>query len=281
MTKPDFLALNERQKEAGDSIFANPRNSAAGSLRQKDPAITASRPLRLLRLCLGRDERDAGGHPVRHDQVVRALRLQDQSADEALPLGRGVARLSPRDRGAARQARLRHRRRRLQGRPARLAGAARLRVAHAALGDRAQIPGRAGDDRAARHRNPGRPHRRADAGRQARAGQRRRRRRAERHAAQRGRDQGHRRRRRAAARGPRHPHRRHRVDPARRRRHPAGGRCRARQARRKTRSPISFRRNARARCRPMWCARKPRRARRARAPAAPASSPARSRRSSI
>ncbi|MGQ0684516.1 NAD-dependent DNA ligase LigA [Bradyrhizobium sp.] len=45
MTKHAFLALNERQKAAGDTIFANPRNSAAGSLRQKDPTITASRPL--------------------------------------------------------------------------------------------------------------------------------------------------------------------------------------------------------------------------------------------
>ncbi len=45
MTKADFLKLNERQKEAGETIFANPRNSAAGSLRQKDPAVTASRPL--------------------------------------------------------------------------------------------------------------------------------------------------------------------------------------------------------------------------------------------
>jgi DNA ligase (NAD+) len=45
MTKPDFLKLNERQKEQGGQIFANPRNSAAGSLRQKDPAVTASRPL--------------------------------------------------------------------------------------------------------------------------------------------------------------------------------------------------------------------------------------------
>ncbi|WP_213287765.1 NAD-dependent DNA ligase LigA [Bradyrhizobium sp. sGM-13] len=45
MTKKAFLALNERQKAAGDTVFANPRNSAAGSLRQKDPSITASRPL--------------------------------------------------------------------------------------------------------------------------------------------------------------------------------------------------------------------------------------------
>ncbi|HZL41376.1 MAG TPA: NAD-dependent DNA ligase LigA [Pseudolabrys sp.] len=45
MTKSGFLALNKRQAEAGEQTFVNPRNSAAGSLRQKDPAITASRPL--------------------------------------------------------------------------------------------------------------------------------------------------------------------------------------------------------------------------------------------
>jgi DNA ligase (NAD+) len=45
MTKADFLKLNERQKQSGGQVFANPRNSAAGSLRQKDSAVTASRPL--------------------------------------------------------------------------------------------------------------------------------------------------------------------------------------------------------------------------------------------
>ena len=48
MSKDDFEALNERQEASGGKIFANPRNAAAGSLRQKDASITAARPLRFL-----------------------------------------------------------------------------------------------------------------------------------------------------------------------------------------------------------------------------------------
>jgi DNA ligase (NAD+) len=48
MSKADFADLNGRQEAVGGKIFANPRNAAAGSLRQKDPAVTAARPLRFL-----------------------------------------------------------------------------------------------------------------------------------------------------------------------------------------------------------------------------------------
>ncbi|CAN5650047.1 NAD-dependent DNA ligase LigA [soil metagenome] len=66
----DFADLNARLVEAGKDPFANPRNSAAGSLRQKDPRITASRPLRLV--CHGIGAR-AGFEPQRQSEAYAAL----------------------------------------------------------------------------------------------------------------------------------------------------------------------------------------------------------------
>jgi DNA ligase (NAD+) len=53
MTKADFLAMNEAQAKAGHKVFANPRNAAAGSLRQLDAKITAERPLSLFAYAMG------------------------------------------------------------------------------------------------------------------------------------------------------------------------------------------------------------------------------------
>ncbi len=67
-----FDALNKRQAEAGDRLFANPRNSAAGSLRQKDPKITASRELSIWCYQLG--EVEGGPEFTSHHETLDMLR---------------------------------------------------------------------------------------------------------------------------------------------------------------------------------------------------------------
>ncbi|WP_298815606.1 NAD-dependent DNA ligase LigA [Chloroflexus sp.] len=71
MRTADFEALNDRLAAAGEKIFANPRNAAAGSLRQKDPAITAARPLRFFAYGVGPVE---GVNLTSQWQTLRYLR---------------------------------------------------------------------------------------------------------------------------------------------------------------------------------------------------------------
>ena len=67
MTHEEFLALNKRQAAAEEPVYANPRNSAAGSLRQKDPSITASRNLKFF--AYGWGEMSVTPEPTQSDMV--------------------------------------------------------------------------------------------------------------------------------------------------------------------------------------------------------------------
>ncbi len=73
MSKADFAALNE--KLAGERVFANPRNAAAGSLRQKDPEVTRSRPLRFLAHGWGEASALPGQTQVEVMEAIRAFGL--------------------------------------------------------------------------------------------------------------------------------------------------------------------------------------------------------------
>ena len=74
MTKSGFEELNIRQEEQGEKLFANPRNAAAGSLRQLDPMLTARRPLQFLAHGIGIVE--GAALPASHFEILQTLKTR-------------------------------------------------------------------------------------------------------------------------------------------------------------------------------------------------------------
>ncbi len=83
MPREGFLALNKRAEQSGDKLFANPRNAAAGSLRQLDPLVAARRPLDMFAYGVGLVT--GSELPERHSETLRRL------ADWGLPVCPEVA----------------------------------------------------------------------------------------------------------------------------------------------------------------------------------------------
>lgn len=73
MPRAGFEAYNKQAREAGEKTFVNPRNAAAGSLRQLDPQLTAARPLDMYVYSVGMME--GGALPDRHSEVIARLKM--------------------------------------------------------------------------------------------------------------------------------------------------------------------------------------------------------------
>lgn len=88
MPKAGFEALNARARENGEKEFANPRNAAAGSLRQLDPRITAERPLAMY--CYGVGDIEGQSVPDTHTDILAALRHWGLRVSPEVKTVRGV-----------------------------------------------------------------------------------------------------------------------------------------------------------------------------------------------
>lgn len=89
MPRAGFNALNERQAARGEKTFANPRNAAAGSLRQLDSRITASRPLDMY--CYGIGHVEGGSLPDHHFDVLNQLKVWGLRINPEIRKARGAA----------------------------------------------------------------------------------------------------------------------------------------------------------------------------------------------
>ena len=89
MPKARFAAFNERARAKGEKEFVNPRNAAAGSLRQLDPRITAERPLALY--CYGVGEVSADSLPRNHFAILEQLKQWGFCINPEIRVVKGVA----------------------------------------------------------------------------------------------------------------------------------------------------------------------------------------------
>jgi DNA ligase (NAD+) len=88
MPHKGFADLNKRQAKRGEKTFANPRNAAAGSLRQLDPRITAERPLEMY--CYGVGEVRGADLPDRHSKILEQLRDWGLRVSPEIKVVRGI-----------------------------------------------------------------------------------------------------------------------------------------------------------------------------------------------
>lgn len=89
MPKAGFEQLNKQARAQGEKEFANPRNAAAGSLRQLDPQITSRRPLTIV--CYGVGFVEGGRLPAKHSDILAQLQRWGLRISEALATVNGVA----------------------------------------------------------------------------------------------------------------------------------------------------------------------------------------------
>ncbi len=96
MRRADFDALNQRQRDQGEKTFVNPRNAAAGAVRQLDPAITAQRPLSFFAYGLGSVTPAAQGGPdfASHFELLQSLKTWGLPVAEQVEIACGAEQLS-------------------------------------------------------------------------------------------------------------------------------------------------------------------------------------------